>query len=92
MLSKTIDEWCNKVLIIDDGRQELFRACWKAAQLALVQQLLGKSETDFEVKYVLSWKDLGGNVDSSLFDTYEEALKYANDNKTVLPVITQKDY
>ena len=100
MIAKTADEWCKKTLIIDDGRREPFRACWKAAQLAMqefppncdLQQLIEKIEkqTQYEIKYVLSWLDCGGNVDSVLFDSYEEALECSGDNKKILPIIVEK--
>jgi hypothetical protein len=38
MAAKTVDEWCDKNLIINDERRDILRACWIAAQNAEVEK------------------------------------------------------
>ncbi|MBE3085039.1 MAG: hypothetical protein IMZ64_02340 [Bacteroidetes bacterium] len=45
----------------------------------------------YEVKYVLSWTELGGNVDSVVYDTYEDICRNKHDYNKILPVIVEKD-
>jgi hypothetical protein len=44
-----------------------------------------------KIKYVHSWVYLGGNVDSGLFDSYEDAARCTHDGIRILPVIISEE-
>ena len=61
-------------------------------ELKKIIEYIEKNYPGYEIKFVHSWTELGGNVDSCLFDSYEEATNVVRrtggeDYIKILPVI-----
>jgi hypothetical protein len=59
-------------------------------ELKKILDYIEKNHPKYEIKFVISWTELCGNVDSVLFDTYNDALHCHPNYTEILPVIREK--